>query len=123
MLTEENILEEYYDLPIPVSWRDHNDANCNNASYNHDEYSDLPSSSKKHSNDITTNRSSTGISIGCYKKYGFFMVKSCLAESASSKNSISYNKQVSVHICFINDTNWDGYFPSIITLKLYHQNI
>ena len=45
--------------PIPGSWRDHNDAN-----YNHDEYSDLQNSSKKHSSGITTNHSSTGISIG-----------------------------------------------------------
>ena len=44
-------------ITIPISWTVHNDANCND---NHDEYSDLPSSSKKHSCDITSNHTSNG---------------------------------------------------------------
>jgi hypothetical protein len=57
------------------------------------------------------------------KSKDFLMVNLCLAESETIKKSVSYNKQVNDHICFIDDTNWDGYFPSIIKLKMYHQNI
>jgi hypothetical protein len=82
---QENILEEYYDSLIPGSWRDHNDVKCNDVSYNHDEYSDLQNSSKKHSSDITTNHSSTDISIGCYKKWGFFNGKLVFSRISSQQ--------------------------------------
>jgi hypothetical protein len=61
-------------ITIPISWTGHNDANCNDK---HDEYSDLPSSSKKHSCDITSNRVSNGKERNLLQKvghsYGKFM--------------------------------------------------
>jgi len=56
-------------ITIPISWTDHNDANRND---NHDEYSDLPSSSKKHSNH-TSNGNERNLLQKVRNFYGKFM--------------------------------------------------